>query len=126
MIGSVDVGVTIQASPADHPSRVRRTCHGLMPALDMATLTEPRHLGLQHSCVYRSMRLVAHHAVFAHRTMLPQHGSPLLGVTLITFFIDRICADQFIALGAVRVVTVGTGDLALRDGMPRTLMHHLF
>ena len=83
----------------------------------MTRLTQKRAGDDQQFLVIRAMRDVTVHAVLAHRCVLPQERTALLGVAGVALVVDRDGVDHLGRLSPVRVVAVVAGDLAFADRM---------
>lgn len=122
----MDRGVAIQAPAVVN---LRGTQVGLivklprMTGLGMASLAEVGDACLQESLVIRPVRIVAVHTVFSNGYVIPQNRTPLLGVALITYFIDRIPGDQTIRECPMRIVTIRAVHFALPHRVMRGLHH---
>jgi hypothetical protein len=95
---------------------------GRMISLAMALLAEERHAHFQHARLIGAMGIMAVRTVFTHGLMLPQERAALLRVALVADLVDRVFGQLMRAGGAMRIVAVGTDDLAIPDGMVRALV----
>src|SRR6185436_8066755 len=86
-----------------------------MSDLAMALLTQDRPRRDEQFLVVRAVRRMTGHAVFAHRSMLKQERTALLGVTIVAGLIDAISLEQWLGGAAVRVMAVDAGELALEQ-----------
>lgn len=66
----------------------------------------------QGELIDRAMRFMAVQTVLAHRQMLEQERSALLGMTLVASRVDRFSFQQRLGDAAVRVMTIRTRDFA--------------
>lgn len=92
---------------------------GLMPLLNVATLTELRPAQGEECFIIRSMRRMTIHAVLADRRMLPKERTPLVLMAAVALIVDRVSADEFLGLGSVRVVTDGALQLKRAAFVPK-------
>ena len=98
MVGSVHVLMAVLARMLDHAIARTRTElrvaqvveRARMARVQMAALTEIRHLRDQQLVVIRAVRLMARRAVLADRRVLPQERPALLGVAGVAELIQRI------------------------------------
>src|ERR1700722_17411535 len=97
-IGSVNVGVTREACPAQHSLvGIQSGTQGLarlqvvrMQEIRMTLLAEERYRRDQQRALVGAMRSMAIEAVLAHRRMLEQEGAALFRMTLVAGFVDRV------------------------------------
>src|SRR5450759_4458745 len=97
-----------------------RTSHGLYSRRPIAKPVtkavafgaQPRSRDLEKVFVHRAMRIVAVHAVLAHRRVFEQERSALLGMALVAIVVDRVLAQHRFGGTAVRIMTVRAGHLA--------------
>ncbi len=104
MVGTVDGGVTLDAGAANHEFIRRQAGFRGMSRGHVTLLAEPRQRKLQHLLANSPVRLVAIHAVFGDRGMLPEKRSALLGVTAVTKVVRRVGREKRFGDRAVRVV----------------------
>src|SRR5258708_39346418 len=77
----------------------------------VAVVAQPRERCFQRELVDRAVRIVAAQAILAHRFVLEQKWSALLGVTLVASVVDRIFLQERLGRTAVRVMAVGAHNL---------------
>lgn len=85
----------------------------------MATLAEIGCFSGQEFGVVATVGGMTVHAVFFHRRMLEHVGTALISMALEAEFINGVCLDHLGSEAAMRIMAIGTGDLALLDGMVR-------
>lgn len=83
----------------------------------MAALAEHRLLHNQQRLMGGAVRVVAVETTLTDRRVLPQEGAALFAVTLITLVIDRVCRNEPLGLGAVRIMAVRANHLLFPQGM---------
>ena len=110
-VGSMDLGMTVVTGTPHDRVIVRTT--GQSMTKPVALLAQPRTRDLQRELVDRAMGLMAVQAVHTNRLVLEQERSALLGMTLVAIVIDGRFAQQARIRGAVRLMAIGAGDLAL-------------
>ena len=88
----------------------------------VALLTKEGARGLQKFVVIGSMRMMAGHAIFPHRRVLPNKRPAFFGVALVTGVVDRIRFHQHFGRRAVRVVTIDAGNFSFRQRHVRALV----
>ena len=110
MIGTVHLGMAIQALAVDDEDGVRPRRHGLVTPLDVARLA-------QHGCPHgeqlglvRAMRGVAGEAILFGRRVLPEKRPAFVGVAAIALVVDRVGGNQFLSLRPVDVVAARALD----------------
>src|SRR5262249_43577359 len=127
VIAAMHLGMAVLAAAVHVEHGVRPPGIRLVTLLDVAALAELRAPHGGQRGVIRAGRRVASHAVLPHGRVLPQERTPLLLVALVAFVVDGIGADQFLALGPVRVVTGGAfhpvGAALVPKQVPRPLQH---
>ena len=69
----------------------------------------------EHEVVDRAVRLVAVHAVLAHRRMLPQERAALLRMALVAIVVDGGLVQKSLAVGAMRIVAGRARHLAFAN-----------
>ncbi len=99
--------MAVLAAPVNVHDRVRPSRNGLVTPLNMASLAELRPPQAQELFVVRPMRSMTTHAVLTNRSMLPEEWPSLLLVTGVALVVDRIRADQFFCLRAMRIMARG-------------------
>ncbi len=67
------------------------------------------------------MGFVTIQAIFRHRCVFPDEGSPFIGMAAVTKLIYRIRREQGIGCGTMRIVTIGAIELAFEQGHMGTL-----
>ena len=87
--------------------------------LPVALLAEEGPRGHQQLVLVGPVRCVAVGAVLAHRRMLPQERTALLGMAGEAELIDRLGTEHRLARRTMRVVTVVAGHFAFRQGHMR-------
>jgi hypothetical protein len=112
----MDLGVAVSAGTVKDKARARSKRLGRMPGLNVALLAEPGHPGLKKAGMDRAMGVVTVQAVFPYRRVLPEKRAALLGVALVTVFVDRVLGKQCRSGGAMGVVAVRAGHLPLPQG----------
>lgn len=124
MIGTVDLHMTVLAA-AIHQPRVRadtgrqvgrRQQIIRMSAIDVALLAQKRPACGEQGFMIGAMRRMTVQTVFPDRCMLPQHGAAFFLMTIETKLIDRQITEQRSSDGAMRIMTIGTVQLALDQG----------
>lgn len=115
MIGTVHLGMAVQALPVNDEDGVGPSRHRLVPALNVARLAKHRRPHGQELRLVRAVRRVAHDAVLLGRWMLPEERSALVGMAAIAFLVDGIRRDQLLRLRPMNVVA--TGALQARPQM---------
>src|SRR5947208_1358905 len=94
----------------------------------MTALAEEWQLADQHALVVRAVRVVAGHAAFGDRRVLPQVRAALVGMAALAAFVDGGAGlEQTDIAAAVRVVTGAAlhGPFAHRHVTePIVLVHH--
>src|SRR5437879_3488893 len=110
MIGTVNLGMTVCASPVENESRGGRLRSGRMPAGVVALLAEPRRLRFQQLRVAGAVSFVAIEAVLHHRRMLPKERPSALGMALIARRVDGSFDQQLRIGSAMHVMAVGARD----------------
>jgi hypothetical protein len=124
----VNVGVTREASPAQHSLiRMQTGTQGLarlqvvrVQEIRMTLLAEERNRRDQKRVLVGAMRSMAIEAFLAHRRMLEQEGPALFRMTLVARLIDLIRFQQRACQGAVRIVAVVAAHLTFRQRHVRT------
>jgi hypothetical protein len=98
---------TIEEKPRGRtPGRRRVLCFGV-------TLSAQPGIGnFEQAIIDRAVRLMARGAILEDRRVFPQKRSAPLGVTGVTVLIDTWLQELRWIRRAVRIMTVGTGDLS--------------
>ena len=99
----MNVGMAVQAGAAHGELRIRA---GLRMADRVALVAKPRRRHFQHALVDRAMRIVTVRAVLAHRRVLEQERSALLGMALVAIVVDRVRPQQLIGKRAMRIMAI--------------------
>lgn len=94
VIGTVDLRVAVQTRPIEGKYGLLRQGTRLVATLHVALLAEARHLGDQHLVIGGPVSIVADHAVFFDRRMLPKDWGFLFAVALVAFIVDRFGINQ--------------------------------
>src|SRR3990170_8406734 len=113
VIGAVDVRVALDAGPADDKLVGRQPGLGRVATFDVALLAEARQRELQHLFPDSAVRVMAVRAALEDRRGLPQEWAPLVGVALITVFVDGIFRQGRFRDSPAWVVARGAGHLPL-------------
>ena len=90
--------------------RSQRIRIAMVKAVALPAKLRPLHL--QQKLMGGAVRVVAIQAIFAHRRVLPNEWTPLLGMTLVAVIVHRIFAQHRFGGCAVWIMAVRTGDLA--------------
>jgi len=88
----------------------------------MALLTEGIGSFLQQVDMAAAMRGVTDGAVLLNRRMLPYPGAALISMAFVTELVGAFRIDHVLGQGAVRVMAVGTHNLAFDNRMMRHLI----
>lgn len=88
----------------------------------MAILAEVDNLLHHQIFMTAAMRRVADRAILRNRRVLPDKGTPFVGVTLVAELVDALGLEHMFCQGAVGIVAIGALDLAFDDGMVRELV----
>ena len=97
MIAAMNRGMAIHAATIGDPVAFTRSTHqprtvvqgARMPRVYMTTLAQVGHLGDLQLGVVRAVSLMANVAILSYRSMLPEKGAALFGMTGIALVIDR-------------------------------------
>ena len=81
-----------------------------MKHIGVAALAEHRLLHDQQRLMGGAVRVVAVETTLTDGRVLPQEGAALFAVTLVTLVIDRVCRNEPLSLGAMRIMAVGALD----------------
>ena len=127
VVAAVHIGVAIGAGPADRAVargniRVRIDRAGVTRVV-VALLAQERGPRREQLVVHGTVRVVTLGTIVLHGFVFEQERAALLGVTLVAGLVGRGLDQHVVALGAVRIVAIGAGDLALADRVTRELVH---
>ena len=121
--------MAIRAAPADELLRgpvgryARAGIEGSrVIGLAVALLAEEGHTDLQHARLIGAVGVMTVRAVFTHGLVLPQERAAFFRVALVADLVDRVLGQLMRAGRAVRVVAIGTDDLAVPDRVVRALV----
>jgi hypothetical protein len=92
-----------------------------MKHIGVAALAQHRLLHDQQRLMGGAVRVVAIEATFTDWRVLPQEGTALFAVALVTLVIDRVCRNEPLRLRAVRIMAVRANHLLFPQGMMRRL-----
>jgi hypothetical protein len=106
MIGSVDLGMAVQATSIQYPRGIGTGRNGLVPSLDMALLAKHRGFDFNQCCVIRPVSVMAVQTAFLGRGMFPQERPSLFAVAFQTRVVDRDLSAEPLAKRAMRAVAV--------------------
>src|ERR1700722_2672120 len=123
IVAAVNHGVTVLAGPREHLHLADAAGEAVAEAAAVALVAQARPRHFQHRLVDRAVRVVAVEAVLAHRRVLEQERTALLGVALVAGVVDRGLAQQALGGAAVRVVAIGADDLAFAHRHVRRAIH---
>ena len=106
---AVDAALVEDEPTGGGPQQVGAMVEAVALAADLGLLR------LQHRLVGGAMCVVTIQAILAHRRVLPQERTALLGMALVAIVVDRGFADHRLGArhAAVRIVAVRAGQLAL-------------
>lgn len=96
MVRAVNFHVAVGTGVADQPFRriAWQSCWTLriiwMPRCNVTLLTQERLANLEHGRIVGAVRVMAVGAIILYRPVLPEEGTPELGVAGVTGFIDRV------------------------------------
>jgi len=108
----MDLRMAVGATSVEREARGGQLRSGRMSRLDVALLAEPGRAGLQQLRASGTMRVMAVHAIFHYRRMLPQERATSFRMTLVTVLVDR-AFDQQLGIGSsMRVMAIGASDLS--------------
>ncbi len=113
LIGEISIG---EVSPDEEIVGVPESTR-----LGVALVAEKRRRRDEKLLVVRPVRAMAIETALDHRGVLPEEGSALLGVALVTQLIAGIAAQQRIRGRPVRLVAVAAGDFAFEQRHVGTL-----
>jgi len=88
-----------------------------MIGLAMALLAEERHSHFQHARLIGAVGVMTVRAVFTHGLVLPQERTAFFRVALVADLVDGVLHQLMRTGRAMRVVAIGTDDLAIPDRM---------
>ena len=112
MVGPVNLGMAVRASPVEVLDGTKRLRLRWMAAGNVARVANPWHPDFQQLWVAAAMWIMAVGAVFHDRRVLPQERTTTFGMAAEAVLVGRALKQLARIRASMRVVATGAGDLA--------------